>query len=262
MTENDLIENEPTKVYIKTDSNNNITAVNSDIFLSDLTGWIYIDEGHGDKYSHAQGHYLDKPIMTDKGIYRYKYIDNAVAEKTEEEIAEEIEQLPKPEPTANEKIEALTTAVSSMLGTELTDNIVPLQYNRFLQMQVQAANLTDTQAMEVADLYPDWQTNTKYVVDTILKYGKNSDNETQLYRVIQEHISQDDWRPNIITTSLYKAIGFETDGTPIWTQPLGAHDAYNKNDVVFHNNKKWVSAIDNNVWEPGVYGWNVVEESD
>lgn len=110
-----LIENEPTRVYIKTDSNNNVTAVNSSIFLSDLTGWIYIDEGYGDKYAHAQGNYFDKPIMTDGGIYRYKYIDNAVDEKTEEEIAEEIEQLPEPEPTENERLTALENAMLEML---------------------------------------------------------------------------------------------------------------------------------------------------
>lgn len=118
MTENEFIENEPTKVYIKTDSNNNVTAVNSSIFLSDLTGWIYINEGHGDKYAHAQGHYFDKPIMTDYGIYRYKYADNAVAEKTDEEIAEEIEQLPEPEPTENERLTALENAMLEMLFKE------------------------------------------------------------------------------------------------------------------------------------------------
>lgn len=110
-----LIENEPTKVYIKTDSSGNVTAVNSNIFLSNLVGWTYIDEGHGDKYAHAQGNYFDKPIMTDEGIYRYKYIDNAVDEKTEEEIAEEIGQLPEPEPTENERLTALENAMLEML---------------------------------------------------------------------------------------------------------------------------------------------------
>lgn len=118
MDENDfLIENEPTKVYIKTDDSGNVTAVNSGIFLSNLnlTGWIYIDEGYGDKYAHAQGHYFDKPIMTDDGICRYKYVDNAVAEKTDEEIAGEIEQLPEPEPTENERLTALENAMLEML---------------------------------------------------------------------------------------------------------------------------------------------------
>lgn len=251
-------ENITTKVYIRTDDNNNIISINSSIFLNDITNWICIDEGTGDKYTHAQSHYLDKPIITNKGIYRYKYVDNIVTEKTEEEIAEEIEQLPPPEPITNEKVVTLTNTVSNMLGAELTnDATVPMQYNRFLQMQVQAANLTDTQAMEVADLYPEWQANTKYIVDTILKYGKNTDNETQLYKVIQEHVSQDDWRPDV-TVSLYKAIGFDTDNTPIWTQPLGAHDAYQKGDVVSHNGNKWQSDIDNNVWEPSVYGWTMI----
>lgn len=118
MTKNELMENEPTKVYIKTDSNNNVTAVNSSIFLSDFTGWIYIDEGYGDKYAHAQGNYFDKPIMTDDGIYRYKYVNGAVAEKTDEEIAEEIEQLPEPAPTENERLTALENAMLEMLFKE------------------------------------------------------------------------------------------------------------------------------------------------
>jgi hypothetical protein len=27
-------------------------------------------------------------------------------------------------------------------------------------------------------------------------------------------------------------------------------------DKVLHNEETWVSIIDNNVWEPGVYGWD------
>lgn len=58
-----------------------------------------------------------------------------------------------------------------------------------------------------------------------------------------------------LTPSLYKKVGFDDSGIPIWTQPLGASDAYAKGDVVTHNNKTWVSDVDANVWEPGVYGW-------
>ena len=146
-----------------------------------------------------------------------------------------------------------------MLGSEKNKTV--LQYNRLMTKQVQMLDLSDSEAMEYSDLYPEWEENTKYTINSIIKFGVDSNGDTQLYRVIQEHISQNDWKPDI-TPTLYKAIGFTDDNIDIWTQPLGAHDAYNKNDVVFHNNKKWVSAIDNNVWEPGVYGWNVVEESD
>ena len=78
-------------VYIKTDSNSNITDINSDVFINDTDGWIKIDEGIGDKYTHAQGNYLSNGLTTENGIYRYKYIDNKVIEKTYEEIQNESE---------------------------------------------------------------------------------------------------------------------------------------------------------------------------
>lgn len=136
--------------------------------------------------------------------------------------------------------------------------LIAQEINRFMQMSVQAANLTDEKAMEVADLYPEWAANKAYSVDDIVKYGVNADGETQLYKVIQSHISQDDWRPNI-TPSLYKKIGFDGD-IPIWTQPLGAIDAYMQGDVVSFEGQIWVSTVDNNVWQPGVYGWDIVND--
>ena len=132
------------------------------------------------------------------------------------------------------------------------------QMNRFLQMTVQSANLDDDKAMEVADLYPTWKPMKAYAVDEVFKYGVNTDNETQLYKVIQAHTSQESWTPDA-TPSLYKKIGFTDDGTGIWTQPLGSTDAYMKGDAVSHNGQTWISEIDNNIWEPGVYGWKVIE---
>lgn len=130
------------------------------------------------------------------------------------------------------------------------------QYNRFMQMSVQSANLPDDQAMEVADLYPEWVAMKAYAVDEIVKYGVNADGETQLYKVIQAHTSQEDWKPDV-TASLYKAIGFTDDGVSIWTQPFGSHDAYAKGDVVSFEDQLWISTVDGNVWQPGVYGWEL-----
>lgn len=75
-------------VYIELNDSNYIIAVNSDGFVRDLTGWIKIDEGRGDRYYHAQGNYFNKPIMTEFGVYRYQYVDSAIKELTNEEIAE------------------------------------------------------------------------------------------------------------------------------------------------------------------------------
>lgn len=71
---------QPIKVYIKINSNNEIVEVNSEIFINDLTGWVNIDEGFGDKYTHAQSQYLDKPLTDEQGKYNYKYENKKVFE--------------------------------------------------------------------------------------------------------------------------------------------------------------------------------------
>lgn len=136
---------------------------------------------------------------------------------------------------------------------------VAKQVNRALQMMAQSLNLPETNAMEIADLYEGYAVGKSYPVGYIFKYGVNADGETQLYSVLQEHTSQEEWKPNE-TPSLYKAVGFTDSGVPVWTQPLGTTDAYMKDDVVEHHGTTWVSTIDYNVWEPGVYGWTQKEE--
>lgn len=102
------------KVYIKIDESNNIIAVNSNIFLNDLTDWIEIDEGTGDKYAHAQGHYFNKPLINENSIYNYKYINGVVTEKTPEEIATETPELVEPI-TIEDRLTAVENTVMEML---------------------------------------------------------------------------------------------------------------------------------------------------
>lgn len=128
------------------------------------------------------------------------------------------------------------------------------QMNRFFQIMAGQMQLDDTTAMEIADLYEPWEIGKTYEVGKIVKYGVNADGETQIYTVIQAHTSQVNWTPDT-AVSLFKAVGFTDSGVPIWTQPLGATDAYMKGDMVSHKDKTWTSDIDNNVWEPGVNGW-------
>jgi len=73
------------KVYVKLDTNNVIIGIDSIIFIQDLIGWICIDEGQGDKYSHAQSMYLEKGLMDMQGKYNYKLVDSKVVELTDEE---------------------------------------------------------------------------------------------------------------------------------------------------------------------------------
>ena len=104
-------------VYIRINDNNLVTAINSSAFLSDLTGWIEIDEGTGDKYHHAQGNYLPKGLMTDDGVYRYKYTDGELQERTPEEIQKERDARPPvPEVMTLEEITAALNALAKGEG--------------------------------------------------------------------------------------------------------------------------------------------------
>lgn len=52
----------------------------------------------------------------------------------------------------------------------------------------------------------------------------------------------------------------DPEDIPDWVQPSGAHDAYNKGDMVRYNGGIYESLIDGNVWSPDVYpaGWREV----
>ena len=69
----DEVVEEPIQVYIKVSLNHEIIEVGSSIFIKDLTDWIEIDSGFGDRYAHAQSQYFDKPLMNENGTYNYKY---------------------------------------------------------------------------------------------------------------------------------------------------------------------------------------------
>ena len=135
------------------------------------------------------------------------------------------------------------------------------QLRKALQMYCQT--LTDEQAMEVATVYPAWSTGTAYKAQEMVTFGKNEVGDPQLYRCAQAHTSQADWTPDI-TPALWVAIGLAPDQVPVWSQPTGAHDAYNTGDRVHYPDADgpiYKSLIDGNIWAPDVYpaGWEVEE---
>ena len=131
------------------------------------------------------------------------------------------------------------------------------QLRRALQMFT--STLPEEKALEIATVYPAWEINKSYVIGDIISYGVNSVGDPQLYKVVQAHISQADWTPDSVP-ALYDAFGLDDSGYPIWSQPSGAHDAYNTGDIVNYNGTLYESVIDGNVWSPDVYpaGWKLV----
>lgn len=117
----------------------------------------------------------------------------------------------------------------------------------------ESGSIDDVTAGEHAELFAEWAYPVAYKAGNIRRYGGT------LYRCLQDHTSQEDWPPDS-AVSLWAKTSDPAEEWPDWSQPVGAHDAYAAGDKVSHNGKHWTSDVDDNVWEPGVYGWTEVED--
>lgn len=118
-----------------------------------------------------------------------------------------------------------------------------------------ALSLTDADALNAVLLYPEWKPDTAYAAGDRIRYNG------KLYKVIQAHTSQADWRPNELP-ALYSEVAPE-GVIPVWVQPTGAQDAYMTGDKVHYpaeNDPIYESLIDNNVWSPtdNPAGWKML----
>lgn len=111
--------------------------------------------------------------------------------------------------------------------------------------------LPDEHLAHMATFMDDWAVGQEYSVGDIRKYIAIP------YRCLQNHISQEAWTP-LDAPSLWARILPGQDGDiGEWVQP-DSTNPYMAGDMVTHNGKTWRSTVDNNVWEPGVYGWEEV----
>lgn len=108
------------KVYVMLDDQDRITHIEGGYTTPEnLTGWVQIDEGAGDRYNLCQSHYFADGIYTTDGIPRYKLVDGQAVERTEDEIAADRAALPAPPPTAEEQLRADVDYIAIMTGVSL-----------------------------------------------------------------------------------------------------------------------------------------------
>ena len=115
---------------------------------------------------------------------------------------------------------------------------------------IASESLNDEVASTVPDLFDGWKTDTEYAVGDRRKYNDI------LYKCLTAHTSQSTWTPDV-SPSLWVRTDNPGEEWPEWVQPLGSTDAYAKGAKVSHNNSHWISDLDANIWEPGVYGWTI-----
>lgn len=106
------MEETQSKVYIQADDAGRIVRCDGGYTTpADLTGWIEIDEGTGDKYNLCQSHYFEGGLYTMDGIHRYRWDGSAAVERTEKELDADRAAIPEPKPSKT--VEARLTALEA-----------------------------------------------------------------------------------------------------------------------------------------------------
>ena len=130
-------------------------------------------------------------------------------------------------------------------------NIIERARQLRAQIEQLAETLDDNTAIDYVELFTSWATDITYEVGTRVRYNGI------LYKCLQAHTSQSTWTP-VDAPSLWAQVLIPDPETiPEWIQP-DSTNPYMKGDKVTHNGKTWICNVDNNVWEPGVYGWDEI----
>ena len=130
-------------------------------------------------------------------------------------------------------------------------NIIERARQLRAQIEQLAETLDDNTAIDYVELFTSWTTDTTYEVGARVRYNGI------LYKCLQAHTSQSTWTP-VDAPSLWAQVLIpDPEVIPEWIQP-DSTNPYMKGDKVTHNGKTWICNVDNNVWEPGVYGWDEI----
>ena len=114
-----------------------------------------------------------------------------------------------------------------------------------------AISLSDADAIEAVNLFPNWSDKTEqYVVDQRVNY------DGILYKCLQTHVPQEAWTPVAAPSLWAKVLIPNPDVIPEWEQP-DSTNPYQIGDKVIFEGQVYESIIANNIWSPAAYpaGW-------
>lgn len=122
-----------------------------------------------------------------------------------------------------------------------------LQIATIMFVNESAPNLTDEQARSIPLLFDEWVVGKEYKKDYIVRHNG------ELYRIGQDHTSQEQWEPGDEgTTALYSYIEITGEGYEVWKLWDGVSGMYDEGQIVEDpdDSQLYKSKIPNNVWGP------------
>ncbi len=206
------------------------------------------------------GEIMIRAIFKDKRMVGYATVgyyssdpDEVVVELTEEQIKQIV--------GTEDWQDIYHTLFLENEDAEIGENLLPsLGDSKILPTEVantQFRLLDDISEEELAFImskFPSFEIGKSYLVNEKVVF------RSKLYKVIQAHTSQSDWTPDQVPALFVEVMPDGVIGP--WRQPLGAHDAYKAGDKVYFNGHVYVCKVDNNIWSPDNYGWELFEEEE
>lgn len=114
-------------------------------------------------------------------------------------------------------------------------------------LEFMTISLSDEQVLQCPTFVQKWEEDIAYAVGDRVNYND------VLYKCLTAHTSQETWTPSDSPSLWARVLTSETEILE-WVQP-DSTNAYMTGDKVTHNGLTYESTVDNNVWEPGAYGW-------
>lgn len=169
------------------------------------------------------------------------YIVNDIEYETLEEMQAALDEL-------QEQYDAYWQEINEKAEAER-----PLSAEELLAALIQQTNIVDELPDEViakmSPYFPLWDSTTTYTIGDRVSW------DNKVWRCLMGHTAQETWTPDVSPSLWAKVLIPDPEMIPEWEQP-DSTNPYMKDDKVTHNGKTWISDVDNNVWEPGVYGWS------
>lgn len=152
----------------------------------------------------------------------------------------------------SDEIAAMEAEAAKFEAVQRTRPLTADEVTRLIiAQQINSLSVDDQTAVRMTDFYPAWASGQVYTAGYKVQHGG------KLWRCLQDHTSQDGWEPESAPSLWAKVLIPDETVVPEWEQP-DSTNGYMTGDKVTHNGVTWESTIDNNVWEPGVYGWTEV----
>ena len=153
----------------------------------------------------------DKWVAGERVTLGYNYYEGGVGlSQAKLETPDDYEEIDKP--TDYEEPQVIDQVKRILDGLKLQEETALQMENVNKRMEEERANIntidvSDDEALLIKDIYPEWEVGLEVKIGERYRVGED------LWRVVKEHTTQENWKPGIETASLWERVEEGHEGT-------------------------------------------------